>query len=635
MSSASSECLSRRITRRFVALPCVLALAAMIPTSVSAQATGTVTGVITNAVNGQTVVGAQISIVGTSLGTLSNNVGRYILLNVPAGTHVVQVTYIGFGREQAEVNITAGGSVVLDFQLRSEAISLEGVVVTGTAGQARQREVGNSISQINSAQIEAAPIADVGDLLQGRATGLIVQEAAGGPGTGNRIRLRGNNSISQGNNPLFYVDGVRVNGDAYPVDGELNQAPSPLHDINPDDIERVEVIKGAAATTLYGTEAAGGVIQIFTKRGASGAPAWSFSMDQGINTMGHVGPDKAVNPTGLGFNDCTDQVFCPADGDWLQSGHIQDYNLSVRGGGEAVNYFVSGSWGREFGVLDSGQDGEEGIQEESLENWSIRGNFGFNPRNDLRIQFNNGYSHRNINWVPDGNNAEGFTLNVLRGAAGYTGNDHGVVFSMRPRTLIDHFTTGVNVVWDQSSSLTHRVNTGIDYSQADFHNERPWGFWYVSEGNREVDQDITRRLTLDYAGTWNTSFGENLASSLSWGGQLYDDFLNRLSGFGEEFAGPGDKELDSGARTSALETRRSVTNGGFFLQQRVGFKDLLFVTGGVRAGRYSASSKTAGFIPHPSRRPTKRPTPRSNSRCAMPANGQCSRSVSPDFIQNW
>ncbi len=599
MSRTLSVATSEKIRRRVSVLAVILTFGVALPASVSAQATGTITGVITNAVSGETVAGAQVSIVGTSLGTLSNNVGRYIILNAPVGTQTVRVNYIGFGQEEVQVDVTAGGSAVADFQLRSEAISLEGVVVTGTAGQARKREVGNSISQINSAQVEAAPISDVGDLLQGRATGLVVQESAGGPGAGNRIRLRGNNSISQGNNPLFYVDGVRVNSDAYPVDGELNQAPSPIHDINPDDIERVEVIKGAAATTLYGTEAAGGVIQIFTKRGASGAPAWSFSVDQGFNTMGHVGPDEDVNPTGLGFNDCTAQVYCPEDGDWLQAGHIQDYNLSVRGGGQSVNYFVSGSWGRELGVIDSGQDGEDGIQEEALKDWSVRGNFGFTPRDDLTIQFNNSYSHRNIQWVPDGNNAEGFTLNALRGAAGYTGNDHSVIFTMRPNTLIDHFTTGVNVVWDQSSSLTHRLNTGIDYSQADFHNERPWGFWYRPEGNREVDQDITRRLTVDYAGTWATSFGESLSSSFSWGGQLYDDFLNRLNAFGEEFAGPGDKELDSGARTSASETRRSVTNGGFFLQEMIGINDQLFITGGVRVDGHSTFGEDFGLAPYP------------------------------------
>jgi TonB-dependent SusC/RagA subfamily outer membrane receptor len=278
-----------------------------------------------------------VSVPALNLGALANNVGRFLLLNVPAGTHTVSVQYIGYGAEEMEVTVSAGQTASVDFRLRSEAISLEGVVVTGTAGAARRREIGNSITQINQAQIEAAPISDVGDILQGRALGATVLDNSGMVGAGNTIRLRGNNSVSQGNSPLIYVDGIRIRNTAYPGDPEQNQSASPLNDINPDDIERVEVIKGAAATTLYGTEAAGGVIQIFTKRGAAGAPAWSLSIDQGINNMGHVGPSADINPTGLGLNTCStsdDAMFpadpsCPEGGSWLKNGYMQRYNLSV------------------------------------------------------------------------------------------------------------------------------------------------------------------------------------------------------------------------------------------------------------------------------------------------------------------
>jgi TonB-dependent SusC/RagA subfamily outer membrane receptor len=595
MSRSKFAC--RRTCGGFTSL--AIALALVLPASASAQATGSVTGVLTNAVTGEVIAGGQISVVGSTIGTLTNNVGRYLLLNVPSGPQMIRAEFIGYGAVEQSVTVPSGGSVVLDLRIRSEAISLEGLVVTGTAGAARKREVGNSISQINAAQIEAAPIADLGDLLQGRATGLMVQDNTGAPGAGNRIRLRGNNSISQGNNPLVYVDGIRVNSEAYPNDGELNQSPSPIQDINPDDIERVEIIKGAAATTLYGTEAAGGVIQIFTKRGAAGAPAWTFNMDQGVNQLGHIGPDKEINPTGLGFNDCTDQAFCPEDGDWLQNGYIQNYSLSVRGGTETTNYFLSGSYGTESGAIDSGQDDDPDTQEAGQESWSLRGNFGFNPSDNVTIRFNNSYNHRAIDWIPDGNNAEGFTLNVLRRAAGYTDDDNSVVFTMKPKTLIDHFTSGVNLVWTQASNITHRFNAGLDWSQADFQNERPWGFWYREEGNREVDVDQNRKLTIDYAGTWNTNVTDGITSAFSAGGQLYDDFFNRTSAFGEQFAGPGDKEIDSGALTSASETRRSVTNGGFFAQEMIGFNDQLFITGGLRVDGHSTFGDDFGWQWYP------------------------------------
>ena len=594
MSSFLSELRLRRLA--FGALAAGLAvLAPLSVADVAAQATGTVTGVVTSS-TGATIAGAQVSIPGTGLGALTNNVGRYVLLNVPAGETTVRAEFIGYGSQDQTVSVSAGGSVVVDFTLRSEAISLEGVVVTGTAGQARRKEVGNSIAQINTAQVENEPIQDVADLLQGRATGVQIFDNSGQAGAGATIRLRGNNSVSQGNSPLIYVDGIRIRNTSFASYGdEANQNPSPLGSINPDDVERVEVIKGAAATTLYGTEAAGGVIQIFTKRGAAGAPAWSMTIDQGINNMGHVGPDSDVNPTGLWVNDCTEFPGCPSDGDWLETGHVQRYSLSVRGGTEQTNYFLSGSWGDERGVLQATSDGgKQGTQD-----WSMRGNFGFSPSESLNIRFNNAFSHKNIDWTPDGNNAEGLMLNVMRGPRDYTpDHDDSFIFDMGVNSLVDHFTTGMNVTFQPTTSMSHRLNAGLDWSQHDYTEERPWGFFYVPLGDREVDNAITRKLTLDYSGTWTTDIG-SVSSSTSWGGQLYDDFLNRQNGFGQDFAGPGDKDLDSGAITEAFETRTSVTNGGFFFQQQFGIWDQLFVTAGIRVDGHSAFGEDFGWAPYP------------------------------------
>src|SRR5690606_23672977 len=116
----------------------------------------------------------------------------------------------------------------------------------------------------------------------------------------------------------------------------VNNAPSPLSSLNPNDIDRVEIIKGPAASTLYGTEASSGVIQIFTKRGGRGEPQWTLDISQGINNLGHVGPDE--DPTGLWFNDCSEFPGCPERGTWLRNGHIQNYGLSVQGGGQALTY---------------------------------------------------------------------------------------------------------------------------------------------------------------------------------------------------------------------------------------------------------------------------------------------------------
>jgi outer membrane receptor protein involved in Fe transport len=320
-----------------------------------------------------------------------------------------------------------------------------------------------------------------------------------------------------------------------------------------------------------------------------------MNVDYGINSMGHIADPDIKN--GLFMNDCTEfGEYCPPGGDWLDTGFMQRYNLSVRGGSETVNYFVSGQWGDERGVIENFGHGEN----EGQQQYSIRGNFGFNPRDDLTIRFNNSYNHKDTDWFPDGDNAEGLLLNIMRGEAGYTPNNNdALIMDMKLKTFSDHFTTGVNVVFSPGEGLSHRLNAGLDWAQTDYQEEHPYEYFRVPLGNREVDSQIYRKLTLDYAGSWDARFGDIFSSQLSWGGQLYDDFINRLNAFGNDFSGPGDKEIDSGARTSAAEGRTNITNGGFFLQEMVGWNDQLFLTAGLRVDGHSAFGKDFGWAPYP------------------------------------
>jgi hypothetical protein len=144
------------------------ALALAVGGSQLAAQTGTVTGSVRDAVSQAPVPAAQVSIVGTSLGMLTNNVGRFLVMNVPAGPQTIRVELIGYGTLEMEVTVPAGGAATADFDMRQDAIALEGVVVTGTAGQARRREVGNSISAVIAEDIEYTAVTDFGDVLQGR-----------------------------------------------------------------------------------------------------------------------------------------------------------------------------------------------------------------------------------------------------------------------------------------------------------------------------------------------------------------------------------------------------------------------------------------------------------------------------------
>ena len=592
----------RRIGFTVVALIFSVA-AASIPPSLSAQAArGTLRGQVVDAANMRPLAGVQISVPGTGLGTLTNASGQYLLINIPAGTHEVRAQSIGYGAEEATVTINPNETQTADFQLAQEALALDEVVVTGTAGAARRREVGNSIAQIDVSDINE-PLGSVEDLLTGRTAGLTVMEGSGMAGSGAQIRLRGSTSISQSNQPLIYIDGVRAKSDAYeknvpPVgyDGRSgNVTASPLDDINPDDIERVEVIKGAAATTLYGTEASAGVIQIFTKRGRAGAPRWTFSVDQGFNRLRPFAPDVNLprpdpdNPDGTILQNAQYLNMEP----FLRDGHRQLYTLSVGGGSDNFQYFVSGQYDDNEGVLPLDEQSQVGV----------RGNFTFTPLDGLQLLWNNSYTNTDIANTPAGNNAHGLTLNVFRAERNYFGNNDPTLI----RTLLDQeittgierFVTGLTATYAPTSAFTNRFTVGYDYAGQDNKNLRPYGFVRAPGGIVSNIQANYQTLTLDYAGSYKLEFGDQFATTLSFGGQSVANEEAVTTAYGEDFPGPGVPTVSGASKTLGFEERLRVINAGVFGQALFGLQDKYFLTLGMRVDGNSAFGSNLGLQAYP------------------------------------
>ncbi|HEX7091508.1 MAG TPA: TonB-dependent receptor [Longimicrobiales bacterium] len=582
-----------RIGRRLALLLC--ASLALTPAAAFGQQVGTLVVRTVNGQTGEPLAGVYVVVRNTGRTGVTDNEGRLVLLNVPAGPQVIVAQLIGYGEARETVTVPADNSVVRDIRLFSRAVELEGVVVTGTALAAQRREIGNSIALITADQIERVAAMNFEDVLRGRAVGLSVTGSPGQAGAGSDILLRGVNSVNGRNAPLIYVDGVRIPSDL-PEAGMLEAAEHAtfLGSLNPQDIERVEIIKGPAASTLYGTEASAGVIQIFTKRGQAGPPRWTFSMQQGLSRVGHVGPE--MDPTGLHINDCTrtlsyDTVAnqfrvedirepgCPSSGSWLRTAHIQDYRLSVRGGSNDVTYYLSAGWNRSEGVIDP----------QNARQWTLRGNLTFNGFRNLQISFNNMYSRRDIRWIPNGDNSEGLLYNVARGAEGETpDNNDAVVLNMELDQFINHFNTGANINWTPRDNLRHRLNIGLDFSNSHFIEERPWQYYSEPQGTRAVDVENRRLITLDYAASWFQELPADITSTLSIGGQYNQNEHLGLRGDTEGFLGPGDKVLQNGETDINQEDRDVTESGGFFIQEQIGWRNRLFVTGGFRADAHSA-----------------------------------------------
>src|SRR5438552_13026825 len=235
-----------------------LLLAAFAAGPVQAQR-GSVTGQVTDKSNREAVTGASVLVVGTNLQGRTNREGRYTITNVPAGQYQVQVRLIGYATATNPVSVSAGQAATADFALTPAAVPLDVVIVSATGQEQLKRESGSNVGTIDASKVaqEAGPV-NAADLLNSRVPGVEVMQSGGTTGTGSRIRIRGATSLSLRNEPIIVVDGVRIDNTAN-ADGGLGvggQSPSRLNDLNAEDIEAIEVVKGPSAAALYGTDAA-------------------------------------------------------------------------------------------------------------------------------------------------------------------------------------------------------------------------------------------------------------------------------------------------------------------------------------------------------------------------------------------
>ena len=574
----------------------------------SAQ-TGSVQGTVTAAATSEPVVGAEVTIAGTNIGVRTGPDGRFTLGNVAAGLRELRILAIGYRLATLRLTITADQVTQTNVQLTPSVLQLDAVVVTGTAGLARVREVGNSIAQVNLSQVKDPP-ANMDQLLQARAPGLSVMQTSGMAGEGAQIRLRGAVSVSQSNQPIVYVDGIRVRSEGYrrnrpPFDDSngfrgANYQASPLNDINPADIERVEVIKGSAASTLYGTEAAAGVIQIFTKRGSSGAPRWSFETGQGFAQLRPFGTDSVpylnLRPASPGDSGGQCHVNPMAGCSWIRNAYRQRYTGSVSGGvsgAAAFRYFLSGTSENNDGVLPL--DNEK--------KFSTRGNFTFNLFDNVRVDWNTSYANTDLSNTPAGNNAHGLVLNVYRQERNYrSSGDPRVIDSLLNQSIttgIKRLVTGGTVTYTPWPMFSNRFTVGYDLAQQENRNLRPFGFVAAPQGILNEEQIRYSILTADYVGNLDFKLTERLGSTFSFGGQSITSDEVRTTAYGEGFPAPGPLVVSNAAIFISREARLRVINAGFFFQNVLKFRDRYFLTGGIRFDGNTAFGRSLGLQAYP------------------------------------
>jgi outer membrane receptor protein involved in Fe transport len=567
------------------------------PTSAEAQgALGTVRGTITNSASGQPLANAQVSIPGTTLGAITGVTGTFTITSVPAGNQMVRARLIGYQLSDKPAIVPAGGSVTINFSLTASAVSLDEMVITGTGGSARKREVGNSIGQVSVASLPEVPT-NVSQMLSGRLAGVTVGGGVGNAGSGSAIRLRGTTSVSLTNQPLIFIDGVRTRSDEYPRNGIFtgttqrgaNSNSSPLNDINPDDIDRIEVVKGAAAATLYGTDAAAGVIQIFTKRGVQGAPKWQARFNTGVSSLRKFGTDSVP----LLF---MDPFLRNPDGGLGLDNYAARYGtaLQVSGGtSDNLKYLLSTQVDNTDGVLPNDRDRK----------YQVRANLDFQPKKKLAVNWSSAYTNNLINQTPAGNNAQGLTLNAFRRDRNYFGNANPdtvrLVLQQQLATNIDRLILGLTNTFTPIERLSSRLTLGFDRAALENRNVRPYGFPAAPLGVIQNQRWANTTLSVDWANNYQFNVGKDVQVTASAGTQYIRSNVGDVVALSENFATPSDPTVASGAIKNADENQTRIITGGAFGTLLIGAKNRYFLTVGGRLDGNSAFGSDFGFQFYP------------------------------------
>jgi TonB-linked SusC/RagA family outer membrane protein len=605
--------------------------------------TGTIRGRVIDGGSQRPISDVQVTVAGTTLGAATNVNGEYTIANVPVGQRELVARRLGYTRRTQTVSVTAGSEARADFGLSLTASQLEAVVVTGTAGAAERRTVGNAVSQLDVRDVtEKATVSNVSEVLQARTPGVTVQSAAGTPGAASEITIRGYGSFTS-NRPVVFIDGIRIDTEALGnfspsgagTTGFTGQQTSGLDQVNPQDIESIEVIKGPAAATLYGADAAGGVIQIITKKGTRGQQPlrWNTRFEVGRNEWGTEtlvnyatctqaridARDAAGNPTWPGcqgrpvgtvladdplrnrFYNTGTASDTLARAPALRDGDVRRLSMAMRGGGDRYAYYISGESDLNEGVFYNSHDDRR----------SLRSNFSLNPTNALDLNLTMGYIRSRLRLPVGDEAANGLLLSAARGIPGLsrsgvrpTQNGWGQLepdYANRynNQTTTDRLTIGSTANYNPLSWLRNRLTMGLDYRGTK-------GQLLSLPGDPDTPTGLNaqRRLsvwnyTIDYAGTAIASITTDLESQTSFGTQITSRREETLFASGTQLPTPEVTTIGSALSRTASDTLSEFNQLGVFAQQQLGWKNRLFVTGAVRADDHSSFGRDFDIIVYP------------------------------------
>lgn len=593
---------------------------------------GVVSGSITDASDGGPLAGVNVVVQGTSTGAISDFDGNY---EISVDSFPATLIFSSLGYETKGLNVNSAGT--LNVSLGESATGLDEVVVTGLGTSIKRSNLANAVSTVSTEELVGTTAQSTLDgALYGKLTGVNITSSSGAPGGGFALRLRGISSINGNNQPLYIVDGVYVNNAEIPSGlrfasganrGNEENSSNRIADLDPNDIQNIEVLKGASAAAIYGTRANAGVVIITTKRGRAGKTDISFKQDTGFNTIiQKLGlrpwTASAVEAAfGASEVDLYNQAIASGglidyeDEIYGETGFITDTGISVRGGGEKTRFFVGASYRNEDGI----------IKNTGFNRFSMRANIDHTISKTFNFSTSSNFVQSGSSRSFTGNENEGglsygYTLAFTRPWIDLFPDDTGVYpdnpnYSGNPIFVRDEATNeDTNSRFIQGLKFTTNLldngddivrlifNGGIDFLA----NET---YVYVPEthqaqrGNQNGFIGVGKNNFTNYnyqgVAVWNTNAVDGDLALTTQGGISYLEQQTDLVFSQATQLIPNQTSLSQGSAQSITQTTSTVKEFGYFGQIEGNYKDQLIATVGYRLDKSTLNGDPEKFYGFP------------------------------------
>ena len=557
------------------------------PLMVRAQKSTRITGIVTDN-KGNPLPGANIIIPTLHLGSAADNSGKY-KFTVPAeyskGQGVdLRAQYIGYKSQTTAITLT-GDSIKQNFSLETDVFQSDEVVVTGLASKTSKARAEVSVSNVNAAALtETSSFQSISQLIEGQISGVQVTSSSGNTGGGFRFYVRGGGGLNGDGQPVVYVDGIRVA--SYEVTGAPDvggQGISMLSILAPENIAKIQVLKGPAAAAMYGTSGSNGVVLITTKSGATLGSSRKLSVNYkyayGLNTQSY----KYKTSNFLSANSAN-AIF--------RNGITRQHALSLSGGSNLLRYYTS--------FDDRYEEGD--IPNNNIDRKVLRANFTSNATSYLTLKISSGYSLTNIRRPLDDNTHMGFLMNVLSTPKAYSwGTDSAAVFQIKDESKIESFTGGIQITLTPLNNLTFYFNGGIDNNNRRQDQTYPQNLavYDFSNGRRTIFNADYRQYTYDLNGRYTYNISGLHATSII-GAQLFDE-TDRGSSLGSEnFETNLISAISAGSIKEYMgESFFNIREAGIFTENNFSYNNQYFLTLGLREDYASSIGPQVPSILYP------------------------------------